>query len=319
MAKYEQMLQELQARYDELEEEANEMREELARRNNTKTVGTQTKLKGSDIDAQDAEIKRLKVMLEELQMKLKELLEECARQKIGGKVMDIADKLGLKEVIDTKRSVFERLYADAKDRVGRLERLREKVAQERGKLLGTEEQQPEEPSVMSLVEKSDLRNMQSLAPPPPPSKGGPSPKRTLFQEGPEGEPMPPRQSSLLVPSVLDMSSQIHNRPPLPQQPQQQHQKQKQSTSIQADMPPKPQAPQPQAVYAPSLVPSQNRPAIHSIELGILRSPHSNVAAMKAQQQMPRSTSLPSLAKSPTNPRLPLLEQRRSQLLPPGVK
>lgn len=153
-AKFETMLLELQAQYDVLEKEAKEMREELARRNNTRTKSCQTTMTGTQIEEQVEEIKRLSLMLEELQTKLKELLEECGRQQLGGKVMDIARKLGLESVI-VKKTVFERLYTDAQDRVRRLENLREKLRKDKEALTGKAE--PEEPSVMSIVETSQKR------------------------------------------------------------------------------------------------------------------------------------------------------------------
>ncbi|CAE8667463.1 unnamed protein product, partial [Polarella glacialis] len=168
LAKFEAMLKDLQDRYDILEKEANEMREELARRNNTKTRSCQTQVTGEDLDAQDAELKKLRVMLEELQQKVKDLLEQCKR-KLGGKVQDIADALGLGEEFLGKKTVFQRLYDDAKDRVHRLEALREKVRQERGVLLGPEAAaEAPEPSVMSILEGEPRipEAPQELKPPP---------------------------------------------------------------------------------------------------------------------------------------------------------
>jgi len=125
-------LQELQARYDTLEEEANAMREELARRNNCKTKGTQTNVTGQKMDEQTAEVKRLKLMLEEMQMKMKELMDKC-RRKFGNEVSQIAEDMGLKELMK-EETVFQRLYDDAMDRVERLEKLRLRVKTERNQM-----------------------------------------------------------------------------------------------------------------------------------------------------------------------------------------
>eukprot|EP00928_Gymnodinium_smaydae_P028407 TRINITY_DN21674_c0_g1_i1.p1 TRINITY_DN21674_c0_g1~~TRINITY_DN21674_c0_g1_i1.p1 ORF type:complete len:675 (-),score=104.74 TRINITY_DN21674_c0_g1_i1:14-1843(-) len=99
----------------------------------SKAVGArsvQTDLSGDDIDKLQEENKQLKVMLEELRAKLGEMIREGAKKGIGQAMDQLVDKVGLREVLDV-RSIFERLYQDAKDRIVRLQKLRERFQQER--------------------------------------------------------------------------------------------------------------------------------------------------------------------------------------------
>jgi chromosome segregation ATPase len=128
----EQELNALQDRFDTLATEASAMREELARRNNTRTQGTQTSLTGAKLEEQANENKSLKLMIQELQEKLKELMEKCRRKGIGKEVAQLAEELGLQEVLK-ENTVFQRLFDDALHRIQRLEKLREKVRKEQSR------------------------------------------------------------------------------------------------------------------------------------------------------------------------------------------
>lgn len=149
----ESQLKDLQACYNKLDMESKAMREELAKKENTKentkAAGTQTKLIGKTIDDQVEEIKRLRVMLVELQTKLGELIEKCAKMGSGGDIAEIAESLGLGHLLQ-KRTVFQRLYEDAMDRVERLEKLRTKIRSEKQRLGVPVEEN--EPSVLELAE-----------------------------------------------------------------------------------------------------------------------------------------------------------------------
>jgi len=95
--------------------------------------GAQTDLMGADIEEQKKEVARLRLMIEELRTKLRELMAGCKDRGVGDVFMEVADCVGLTPILQ-QMSVFERLYADAKDRVRRLEKLREKVKRESAKL-----------------------------------------------------------------------------------------------------------------------------------------------------------------------------------------
>jgi len=160
IAKLHDDLEEIQDRYATLKEEADKMRAELARRNNTKTHGTQTTLTGDKLDEDKAEMKKLKVMLEELQMKMKELIEKLKRKGMGKEVQQIAEELGLADILK-EQTVFQRLYDDAVDRVQRLEKLRDKIRREKRQLLPNEPEVPEV-SVMDSIGESGLPGLQGL-------------------------------------------------------------------------------------------------------------------------------------------------------------
>jgi len=80
------------------------------------------------------ENKRLRLMLEELRAKLADLMEECKMQGLEATVAKIADVVGLSKVLQI-HCVFERLYQDAMDRIGRLEALRQKYRASRDDLI----------------------------------------------------------------------------------------------------------------------------------------------------------------------------------------
>lgn len=153
-------LEDLQRRFDVLEEEANKMREELARRNNTRTHGTQTSLTGDKIEEQAADNKRLKLLLEELQMKMQELIEKIKKKGMAKEISQIAEDLGLQDILKEK-TVFQRLYDDAMHRVGRLERLREKIRKERRDLYPKEREVAEAP-VAESIGQSELAGLKGL-------------------------------------------------------------------------------------------------------------------------------------------------------------
>lgn len=85
----------------------------------------QTNLVGENIVNMKHENKKLKVMLEEMKAKLNDLMSECKKKGLGDVVREICDSVGLGKLL-TCRSVFEKLYQDALDRVHRLQLLREK-------------------------------------------------------------------------------------------------------------------------------------------------------------------------------------------------
>jgi len=80
------------------------------------------------------ENKRLRLMLEELRAKLADLMEECKKQGLEATVAKIADVVGLSKVLQI-HCVFERLYQDAMDRIGRLEALRQRYRASRDDLI----------------------------------------------------------------------------------------------------------------------------------------------------------------------------------------
>eukprot|EP00928_Gymnodinium_smaydae_P083809 TRINITY_DN67038_c0_g1_i1.p1 TRINITY_DN67038_c0_g1~~TRINITY_DN67038_c0_g1_i1.p1 ORF type:complete len:549 (-),score=52.74 TRINITY_DN67038_c0_g1_i1:220-1758(-) len=168
----------LQGRFDELKESSDIMRKDLARRNDVCVRDVQTLLTHSQIEESDIETKRMKVMLEELQEKLKELVKMCHSRGMGKEVMEFAKIVGLQPVIEG-RTVFQRLYDDAMDRIARLERMREKARLERDHSRGftgyfapppsslpalTPREQVVECSVLEQVGRSELRGLQDLVP-----------------------------------------------------------------------------------------------------------------------------------------------------------
>lgn len=144
-AKLEATHRDLEAKAARLEEEAAGLRaelEELRRRGaNTISQGAQTVLRSTEVDTMEAENKRLKVALEELRAKLGEMMNECKKKGISTEQMDVITEIvGLKPLIQAK-SVFEKLYEDALQRVDRLEKLRQRYAAERqGASVGRHEQ-----------------------------------------------------------------------------------------------------------------------------------------------------------------------------------
>merc|ERR1719217_931997 len=63
-------------------------------------------------------------------MKMKELMDKCRKKFGGNDVNQMCEDLGLKEMMK-EDTVFQRLYDDAIERVGRLEKLRERIKVER--------------------------------------------------------------------------------------------------------------------------------------------------------------------------------------------
>eukprot|EP00927_Polykrikos_kofoidii_P037167 TRINITY_DN31342_c0_g2_i1.p1 TRINITY_DN31342_c0_g2~~TRINITY_DN31342_c0_g2_i1.p1 ORF type:complete len:628 (-),score=106.44 TRINITY_DN31342_c0_g2_i1:186-2069(-) len=90
---------------------------------------SQTKLNGDTVDDLKAENGRLKLMLEELRAKFCDMMKEGTKRGIAEVLDDITEKVGLKPL--RVGSVFEKLYQDAMDRVGRLEKLRERYRSEK--------------------------------------------------------------------------------------------------------------------------------------------------------------------------------------------
>jgi len=121
-------------------------------------TGVQTTLAGTRLAELLAENRKFKVVLEELQTKIKQLMARCRAK--GLDVQDVAEELGLKEVLKNQTS-FERLYQDAFRRIERLEKLRDQVRQER-LLLRKGRADAAEPSVLSSVEQSNLSGLRSF-------------------------------------------------------------------------------------------------------------------------------------------------------------
>lgn len=100
--------------------------------------------------------KKLKVMLEELKMKFKDMLERCRAKgvEIHAEVEASAEEVGLMPILRAK-SVFERLYDDALERLARLNRLH--AAQQQA--AGSPQARPSAErlgSLLRLVEESSL-------------------------------------------------------------------------------------------------------------------------------------------------------------------
>jgi len=94
---------------------------------------SQTDLKGAAMEnlVSDEEAKRLKVVVQELQAKMNEMVRKCkSRVGVSTVIDDIISEVGLKPVLN-RHCVFDKLYKDALDRIGRLERLRQRYQQER--------------------------------------------------------------------------------------------------------------------------------------------------------------------------------------------
>lgn len=119
-----------EARAKKAEAEAAELRAELARRNNTRTFGTQTSMKGEHIVEQKEENKRLKGMLEELRMKVSDLMTELRKRGLGKEAKEMMGQVGLDTLLKAD-SCFQRLYDDAMDRIHRMDKLRERIMEER--------------------------------------------------------------------------------------------------------------------------------------------------------------------------------------------
>jgi len=92
--------------------------------------GCQTTMTGSNIDDQEAELKKMRVMLEEMQMKVKDVVKRARDDGLGETVEQYVNDVGLGGVL-SHRTVFERLYKDALERVHRLEDLRARINKER--------------------------------------------------------------------------------------------------------------------------------------------------------------------------------------------
>jgi len=126
------LVQDLQEERNSAEAAADRLERRQQPSAQTNTIATQTKLLGSHIEHEAADRTRLKVMLEELQLKVRELVRRSGRK--GVEIDAVAEELGLGEVL-SRRTVFERLYSDAIDRVDRLEKLRKTVEDERAALV----------------------------------------------------------------------------------------------------------------------------------------------------------------------------------------
>lgn len=178
---------------------------ELERKSRMRSVEVQTNLTGPQLDEKGAENKKLRVMLEELQLKLKELITRCHTNGVGAVVEVIAANLGLGEVLK-RRTVFERLYKDAMDRIVRLEELRERVDRERTELkvyapeafAAVQDFIPEtplEPSVLDMVEQSPLRGLAKLATMARPAEAPPRAEVPLEPSRPRAPYRPPEAPS----------------------------------------------------------------------------------------------------------------------------
>eukprot|EP00931_Biecheleriopsis_adriatica_P103030 TRINITY_DN77920_c0_g1_i1.p1 TRINITY_DN77920_c0_g1~~TRINITY_DN77920_c0_g1_i1.p1 ORF type:complete len:788 (+),score=161.24 TRINITY_DN77920_c0_g1_i1:104-2467(+) len=102
------------------------------------SVLVQTELNAKKLDASNEEATQLKVVVDELRGKMAELVEELHKEGLGGKVGAIVQKMGLTKLLDSQGGVYERLYADAKNRITKMQQLREqyKVELEKMAMLG---------------------------------------------------------------------------------------------------------------------------------------------------------------------------------------
>jgi len=124
--------------------------------------GRSNRSHGADIEEQKKEVARLRLMIEELRTKLRELMAGCKDRGVGDVFMEVADCVGLTPILQ-QMSVFERLYADAKDRVRRLEKLREKVKRESAKLGNLIPESEPFLSVMDALEQDQVHALRDLA------------------------------------------------------------------------------------------------------------------------------------------------------------
>eukprot|EP00747_Dinoflagellata_sp_TGD_P061145 gnl/TRDRNA2_/TRDRNA2_152384_c0_seq1.p1 gnl/TRDRNA2_/TRDRNA2_152384_c0~~gnl/TRDRNA2_/TRDRNA2_152384_c0_seq1.p1 ORF type:complete len:614 (-),score=155.81 gnl/TRDRNA2_/TRDRNA2_152384_c0_seq1:168-2009(-) len=137
----------------------------------------------------EAENKHLKLLLEELQTKLRTMAAECKEEGLEDAFAKVMRRSGLQPMLEAV-SVWDRLYRDAVDRIGRLDDLRAKYKKVAKKdlLEGVDD-------IRSVVEASPLGQVLSLppsfasnaGPPASLSHGGPV---LLSPDGWQGMPMP---------------------------------------------------------------------------------------------------------------------------------
>jgi len=127
---------------------------------NTKVAMVQTDLDMQGMDKMAKENKRLTVMLEEMKTKVGDMMRLAKAKGIQG--MDaIIEDVGLK-ALEKCPSVFEKLYQDAFDRVGRLETLRERLTQQKHGALSdlirecSQKGMPLPPNILEEVQRSGL-------------------------------------------------------------------------------------------------------------------------------------------------------------------
>jgi len=140
---------------------------------------SQTTMTLAGISSLEAENKRLKLMLEELRAKMGEMVSEGKKAGISHVLDDIVAKVGLRPLVRCG-SVFENLYQDAFDRIGRLEKLRERLRQGQDGALSeisrlcAEKNMAAPPKIRDAVQRSQLVNNM-----PTPAGAMPAPTGTM--------------------------------------------------------------------------------------------------------------------------------------------
>lgn len=120
-------------------------------------VSVQTDADDQPCEAPSEKVKHLTLVVEELRAKLADFLASCRADGLEDKVHSIARDNGLGKLLDSS-GVFERLYSDAYERIGRLQRLQEqyKIELEKLALAGLQAPEPWHEDLLQAVEEPAL-------------------------------------------------------------------------------------------------------------------------------------------------------------------